>query len=165
MQYDQEVLEALRGLSLDPPPPPHYLDQLAGIAELVDFPENAVVFREGDEPLHVYLVVSGAVALEYRIPGQPAKRIHTVGEAELLGWSPVLGGERMTATARTLRPTRAVRIDGAKARALCAQDPRFGCEFMRQTAVALAQRLRATRLQLLDVYRHELPAAPDDGGA
>lgn len=157
-----EVLQTLRDLHFDSGVTEDYLDGLADIAELEDFEQDVVIFREGDVPTHLYLIVSGAVALELGIPGQPPKRIHTVGEAELLGWSPVLSGEKMTATARTLQPTRTVKIGGQQLLALCERDPKFGYEFMRRTALALAKRLTATRLQLLDVFRHELPASPEN---
>ena len=39
-----------------------------------------------------------------------------------------------------------------------AHDPGFGCEFLRRTAKALASRLSATRLQLLDVFRDQAPS-------
>jgi CRP-like cAMP-binding protein len=63
----------------------------------------------------------------------------------------------MTATARALAPTRLVALDASQVLALCHHDPAFGFTLMRRTAQALAARLSATRLQLLDVYRQELP--------
>ena len=42
-------------------------------------------------------------------------------------------------------------------------DPRFGYQFVRRTAAAVAARLTATRLQLLDVYGVE-SWAPAEGG-
>jgi len=124
-------------------------------------PAKAVIFREGDPPKYIYFIERGHVALEIQIPGGGHKRLHTVGEGELLGWTPALGQSRMALTARTLDPTRVCRIDAKQVLALCEQNPRFGYEFMRRTAWALAQRLVASRLQLLDVYRHELPHIED----
>jgi CRP/FNR family transcriptional regulator, cyclic AMP receptor protein len=67
----------------------------------------------------------------------------------------------MTASARALTDVRVVALDARAVLDLCDQDPRFGFQFMRRTAAAIAARLSATRLQLLDVYGHELPAAPE----
>jgi CRP-like cAMP-binding protein len=67
----------------------------------------------------------------------------------------------MTATARVLEPTTLLLIDAKQLAALCEHNPRFGYEFMRRTALVLSQRLSATRLQLLDIYHHELPVHPD----
>ena len=135
------------------------LHRIAAVASLQNYRPGAVLFREGDRVAHIFLIAEGNVALDVGVPGHGARRIHTVGPGELLGWSPVLDQGPMTATGRAMVPTKAVLIDAFQVLALCHQDPNFGFAFMRRTAKALAERLNATRLQLLDVYRHELPIA------
>ena len=121
---------------------------------------GAIVFREGQKETRFYLIVNGRVSLEFCTPGLGCKRLQTVGAGELLGWSPILGLSEMTATARVLEPTTLLVIDARQLVTLCEHNPRFGYEFMRRTALALSQRLSATRLQLLDVYQHELAGHP-----
>jgi CRP-like cAMP-binding protein len=133
--------------------------KLASVAEFESYQPGVVVFREGERLSRIFMVVDGSVSLEVRMPGQGPRRIHTVGPGELLGWSPVLGPQPMTATARAVTPTKLVSLDAGQVLALCHHDPAFGFAFMHRVARALAQRLNATRLQLLDVYRYELPAA------
>ena len=60
----------------------------------------------------------------------------------------------MTASAKALTKTKAVAIDAEAIRNWCDKDPKFGYAFMKRLAGAIAQRLNATRLQLLDVYRN-----------
>jgi CRP-like cAMP-binding protein len=153
-----DLLETLRNTRFLQNVDDEHLAQLAEVASLRHVPANAVVFREGQHDPNVYIVVSGEVALELRVPGQPAKRLHTVGKGELLGWSPVLEQVQMTATARALVDTQVIALDAAQILALCGHNPEFGYEFMRRTALALAKRLAATRLQLMDVYSSELPS-------
>jgi len=159
----QEVLRPLRfleGISEDE------LRRIASVAQLAEYPAGRTLFREGEMLACIFLVVDGSVALELPVPGHGYKRIHTVGCGELLGWSPLLSQLPMTATARALAPTRLIALNAGQMLALCHHDPRFGFTFMRRTALALAKRLDATRLQLLDGYRHELPVvAGDNGGA
>lgn len=140
--------------------PDAYLEPLASVASLRRCPPGTVVFREGQRESNIHLVVEGSVSLECCTAGTGCRRLHTVGRGELLGWSPVLGLGAMTATARVLDPTILLVIDARQLAALCEHNPRFGYEFMRRTALALSQRLSATRLQLLDVYHHALPAVP-----
>ena len=90
------------------------------------------------------------------------KRILTLGAGEMLGWSPVLKQQRLTATARALSDIQTVELDAAQVLAFCESEPRFGYEFMRRTSLALAKRLNATRLQLLDVFGSEMPPVPDE---
>lgn len=136
-----------------------HLEHVANVAKLRDFDELEVVFREGDAAQHIYLVVFGNVSLEICAAGVGCKRVLTIGPGELLGWSALLEQTRMTATARTLEITRVVEIDAAPLLMVCESDLEFGYEIMRRTMLALAKRLSATRMQLLDVYGAHLPAA------
>jgi CRP-like cAMP-binding protein len=124
------------------------LQQVASVAEVQEFPANAVVFREGQTSSSLYLVAEGSVSLEINVPGGGSVRFQTVGPGELLGWSPLLDVGPLTATARTLAPSRLIAIDAAQVQALCAHDTGFGYEFIRRVAQVLSRRLDATRRQL-----------------
>lgn len=149
--------ESLKQLAFLAPATDDEVRQLAAAARAEDYPAGAVLFREGDQLSRFWIVTTGQVAIEISGPGHRPKRIHTVGPGELLGWSPVLGPGAMTATARALTSVQAVAIDARAVLDICDRDPRFGYLFMRRTAAAIAARLNATRLQLLDVYGSELP--------
>jgi CRP-like cAMP-binding protein len=156
--------ELLKGLAFLAPATEEELRLLLPATRVEQHRAGSVLFREGESPSCVFLVAAGTVALEVIGPDHRARRFQTVGVGELLGWSPLLGTGPMTATARALTDARVVALDANAVLALCEQDPRFGFQFMRRTAAALAARLNATRLQLLDVYRQELPA-PVEGDA
>ncbi|MEQ8789621.1 MAG: cyclic nucleotide-binding domain-containing protein [Pirellulaceae bacterium] len=158
MSGNLEVLRRLRVLEgLDD----EHLTLLAAVAEEVSYPAGAVIFREGELARDIYLIVDGSVSLEVCGASVGCRRILTVTEGELLGWSPVLEQTRLSATARALEPTRAVRLSGKQVLTLCEHDARFGYEFMRRAALALANRLNATRLQLLNVYGHAMPTTDE----
>ena len=70
-----------------------------------------------------------------------------------------------TARARALVATRLVEINVAQLLAMCDHDPQFGYDLMRQVALALAKRLSATRMQLLNVYGDQLPVTPQEAEA
>ena len=106
------------------------------------------------------MVVFGNVSLDICASGVGCKRVMTIGPGEILGWSALLEQTRMTATARTLEITRRGRNSTPhRYLMLCEKDLEFGYEIMRRTMLALAKRLSATRMQLLDVYGSQLPAA------
>ncbi|MFO0891174.1 MAG: Crp/Fnr family transcriptional regulator [Isosphaeraceae bacterium] len=156
-----ELLAVLREIHFLHDFPDAYLEPLASIASLRRYAPGTLVFREGQKESNLHLIVDGAVSLEFCTPGLGCKRLQTVGGGELLGWSPLLGLGEMSATARVLRPTTLLVVDARQLLALCEHNPRFGYELMKRTALALSQRLSATRLQLLDVYRHDLPVIPE----
>jgi CRP/FNR family transcriptional regulator, cyclic AMP receptor protein len=150
-------VETLEKLSFLEGFPPDYLKPLADVAEVVDVPADEVLFREGEKSPRIYLVISGRVALEMWVAGSGVTRIQNVGPGRLLGWTPILTHGPMTAQAVTLEPCSLVGINAMQVTEACAQNPRFGMEFMRRTAIALSSRLNATRQQLLEVYEDSLP--------
>ena len=154
------MIETLREIRFLHDIGPMHIEQIAKIARVRDFNEDDVVFRQGDAAQHVYLVVSGNVSLEICAAGAGCKQILTLGPGELLGWSSVLEQLSYTARARVLERTQLVEINVAQLLAMCDQDPQFGYELMRQVALALAKRLSATRMQLLDVYGANMPVLP-----
>jgi CRP/FNR family transcriptional regulator, cyclic AMP receptor protein len=138
------------------------IGELASVSRLVTFASGAVVFRQGEPAGAIYIVTEGNVSLELCASGIGCKRILTVGAGELLGWSPVLEQERLSATARAMTEVHAVEIHGPQAVALCRRNPELGYELMKRAALALAKRLNATRLQLLDAYGGQMPPVPDE---
>lgn len=165
MSDHEEMLSLLRGVQFLHDIDDQYLRAIAPIAEVLELPADAVLFRRCESHPTIYLVLEGSVALEIWVPGQEADRLQTVGEGELLGWSPLLGLVVMTATARTLTPTRVVAINAPQLLLLCECNPRLGFEFMRRAAQALALRLNAMRMQLIDLSGREpsvVPAVAED---
>jgi CRP/FNR family cyclic AMP-dependent transcriptional regulator len=146
-----EKLEFLEGF------PPDYLKPLAAVAEVVSVPADEVLFREGEKSPCIYLLISGKVALETWVTGNGQTRIQTVGPGKLLGWTSLLTHGTMTAQATAVKPCQLVAINSMQVMEVCAQNPHFGMEFMRRTAIALYRRLSATRQQLLDVYLDSMP--------
>jgi len=130
--------------------PPH-IQKMAEIAHEVRFGRDQSIFREGDECGLFYLILEGKVALEVSAPGR-IMRISTLGPGDELGWSSLLMEESKHFNARTLEPVRALAFDAARLRQTCEQDHGFGYLLMQQLVRVVAQRLHATRLQLLDLY-------------
>ncbi len=149
----------LRTLAFLAPATDDELQLLIPAAQIEQYSAGSSLFHEGDHLGHVFIVTSGTVALEINGPNRRPRRIQTLGPGELLGWSPLLGTGPMTAGASALTQVRVVALDARIVLKLCETDPRFGYQFMKRAAEAIAARLNATRLQLLDVYGTEVPQA------
>ena len=135
-----------------------HLEQIADIAQICKFDADDVVFREGQAAESVYLVISGKLSLELSPATANRKQLVSVGPGEMLGWSSLVENPRFAATAIVVEPTRLVRIDGVRLRAICDEDSQFGYEFMCRTMRALAKRLTETWRQLSYVYlSHNVP--------
>jgi CRP/FNR family cyclic AMP-dependent transcriptional regulator len=132
--------------------------KMAEMALEVNFARDQMIFKQGDESGLFYLILSGKVALEVSAPGR-IMRIQTASTGESLGWSAVLAGGGKHFQARALEAVQTLTFDGTRLRQACEQDPAFGYQFLRKLLVAVAGRLQATRMQLLDMY------APVHGGS
>lgn len=148
----ETVLRALRSLAFTQDLEPKHLEKLASIATRVTFSEGATIFREGDASELVYLVEEGQVALETQVPGHGQVTILTVGPGQLLGWSSLFPPQRKTAGARTVTPIRAIAINARQLRELCRAEHDLGYTVMWRVAEVISDRLRAARMQLLDVF-------------
>lgn len=136
---------------------PHVVQALSELAEETDLPAGSYLFREGDVHPRLYLVCTGRLGLDMHVPGRGSVRILTLEGGDLAAWSALLGEGRMTASAIALEPSRLLGFDGPRLQAACAADSQVGYEIMHGLAKALARRLVATRLQLLDLYMQQSP--------
>ncbi len=135
-------------------------EDLAKLAELcreVELPAHKTIFEEYDRAKDVYIILSGEVSLVICEPKDSCRQIAVVGEGDFVGWSPLVGRSRLSDTAVTLTPVKALVFDGKKLLEFCAQNPSFGFEFMRRAATELAKRLSGTRLQLLQLCGNRFP--------
>lgn len=132
--------------------PPEHIDVIAGCARNVRFMPDEMIFREGEPADIFFLIRVGKVLIGTQAPERGLIPIQTVGPGEVVGWSWLFPPYRWQFDAKALEVTRALAFDGKCLREKCEQDPRLGYELMRRFARVMAERLQATRLQLLDMY-------------
>ena len=71
-----------------------FLNRLAAMARVVEFPAGKVLYREGQPLSNIYLILSGSVSIEICAAGIGCRRIMTVSAGDLLGISPAVGQTR-----------------------------------------------------------------------
>lgn len=140
--------------------PPEIVRQLAEHSTIQDVAAGTIIFREGTNDASLYLVRSGRLALEMNVPGRGPVRILTVGPGEMVGWSSLLDQGKMTASALAVDNSQLIVAPAGKLRELCQSNHEFGFHLLQQMANALANRLVATRLQLLDLFAEGPQARP-----
>jgi len=129
------------------------------LARQVHFDEGQVIFREGDDYSVFYLLVKGMVALELELPGEQVLRVQTLYAGDEFDWSALLPHAGKHFQARALEPVTALAFEGEQLLASFKSDPEFGLAFMLRLMGVVSERLRATRLQLLDMYSPVAKAA------
>ncbi|MFO1312894.1 MAG: Crp/Fnr family transcriptional regulator [Burkholderiales bacterium] len=130
---------------------PRHIERLASLARDVRFERDQVIFREGDDCSEFYLICSGLVSLELVAPGH-VFRVQTLFAGDELGWSAVLMGSGKQFQARVLERVDALAFEASELLASCREDTAFGFALMQRLLAVVAERLQATRVQLLDMY-------------
>ncbi len=126
------------------------LDRVAEIGELRECRAGEALFREGSERREFNLLISGRLVLSMQVPGRGDVPILTLGPGDPVAWSALIGEGRMTTSAVATESSRLICISAERLDNFCRQDHEFGYYWMRALAIALSQRLMATRRQLLD---------------
>lgn len=129
------------------------VERLTPIATPRDWAAGTSIYREGDQGSPLYLVETGRVAIEVVVPGRGPVIIMTVGPGDVFGWSSLFRDRPKSAAARTTASTRAWAVDPAPLRALCDADPVLGYALTRRLIEVISERLKASRIQLIDVFR------------
>lgn len=160
MKVLEETYRSLAGMVLFANFSEAILRQLAQLAEFRRYDAGGLLFYEGAHCGELFVLQSGKVQLQMRVPGRGSIPILTLGPGHLVAWSAVLGSGEMTTSASATEETTAFAFPVSKLKELCEQDHELGHRFMEQLANALARRLVATRLQLLDLFSHETPPIP-----
>jgi CRP/FNR family cyclic AMP-dependent transcriptional regulator len=131
---------------------PRYLELAVGCAANVRFNAGELIFRQGHEAEHFYLIRAGRVALEIHVPGRGGLTIQTLGAGEVLGWSWLVPPYNWRFDGRAAEVTRAIVFDGKCLRQKCEEDHELGYELQKRVIAILGEHLDATRFRLLDVY-------------
>jgi CRP-like cAMP-binding protein len=137
---------------------PEHVARLAALAKQVRFEPGQVIFHEGDDYSVLYLLGEGMVALELDVPGH-VMRVQTLYAGDLFDWSALLPHAGKHFQARALNAVTALAFEGDQLLASFKADPEFGLAFLLRVLGVVSERLRATRLQLLDMYSPVAKAA------
>ncbi|WP_327714274.1 cyclic nucleotide-binding domain-containing protein [Streptomyces sp. NBC_00490] len=134
------------------PLPAEHRRRLMRFAREVSFPQGTRLFEEGGPADRFWVIRTGSVDLDLRVPGRPAAVIETLGHDELIGWSWLFAPHAWhLGTAATI-PVRAYEFDAATIRSICRDDPALGASVTHWVGGVLAHRLQTTRTRLLDLY-------------
>ena len=126
-----------------------FIEMLCGCAQMIGVPAGQHLFHAGQPADAFFLVINGRVALEMEAGPKGHVCIQTAGPGEVIGWSSFSHPECWRFSARVLEPVRAVEIDGAAMRRLCEENHELGYGLLKRLVNVMAERLTATRAQLL----------------
>lgn len=132
--------------------PAEHRKRLMSMAQQVSFAQGARLFEEDGRADRFWVIRTGTVDLDMRVPGRRAVVIETLGINDLVGWSWLFAPHTWHLGAEATSPVRAYEFDAVTVRSLCREDPAFGLAVSEWIGGILAHRLRAARSRLLDLY-------------
>ena len=109
--------------------------------------------REGETAKAFYLIQAGHVTLALHTPDRGVVPIQTVAPGEIVGWSWLVPPHRWQFDCRAADAVQGLAFDAEWLREKCEQDHELGYHLLKQLMTVIANRLAATRLQLLDLYK------------
>ncbi len=131
---------------------PEFVQSMIACASIKHYKEGEILGREGTHSDCFFALVEGRVAIESYQPGLDPVVLQTLRGGEVVGWSWLFPPYEWVFDAKALTDVRTIAFDAPCLRAKCEKDPSLGFELMKRFAQVMTLRLKATRLQLLDIY-------------
>ncbi|MEU3520217.1 cyclic nucleotide-binding domain-containing protein [Streptomyces sp. NPDC006654] len=126
--------------------------RLMHFAREVSFAQGARLFEEGGHADRFWIVRTGRVELDMRVPGRRAAVIESLGPGELVGWSWLFAPHVWHLGAEATTPVRAYEFDAATVLTLCQEDAELGAAVSQWVGQVVGHRLSAARTRLLNLY-------------
>jgi CRP-like cAMP-binding protein len=131
---------------------PETQERLAKLGNLQEFAPDEVILEEGGAITELGILISGRLALRTLVPGRGFVTILSVEPGDIFGWSAILPDTKAQSTVVATQASKALVIPGDKLRAAIKEDHALAASLYPRILQAVARRLRATRLQLLDLF-------------
>ena len=128
---------------------PKHVDLIVEGAKQAEYDADHIIFRKGEPANQFFLIESGMVALEADGPRKGSAPIQMVGDGELLGWSWLFPPFSWHFSARAVKSTQAIVLNGGHLLVLCEENHDLGFDVMRRIAQIVITRMEATSKKLL----------------
>ena len=119
-------------------------------------PAGTLIFEQGEIAENLYVLIHGEVAIRYKPDDGPADVIAHVRPEGVVGWSAALGNPHYTSSAECTLDCQMLRVRNSDVRQLCENDPETGALFLDRLAAMIAERLRTTHPQLIELLEQGL---------
>jgi len=133
------------------------LKMIAGCGKNEIFESGKYIAKENEPADIFYVIRKGKVAIETFVPEKRPLVLQTLGAGEILGWSWLFPPYQWTFDVKAVDEVHAIALNGKCLREKCDADPRLGYDLMKRFARIMTERLRFTRMQILDVYGERRP--------
>lgn len=137
---------------------PKQLQLIAEKAIDETYPNGSILFKENEPAAALYVLLKGSIELFYTVEVEyhPELRkelvFSIIKPGELFGISALIMPEQLTSTARTILPSRVIKIEASTLLEWSQDDPGLAYALVCEVAKAAIERLNATRQQLASTW-------------
>jgi CRP/FNR family transcriptional regulator, cyclic AMP receptor protein len=153
-------IEALRNCVLFTGFSERQLRDLAGLFEGEHLQGGQVIFAQDDPADRLFVLLSGRVAIRFKPHDGDVLTVTEIGEGGVFGWSAALGRRSYTSSAVCLEAGDALGLRGSDLRHLCETQPETGVVILERLAEVIAQRLRSTHEQVVELLQLGMRSQP-----
>jgi CRP-like cAMP-binding protein len=147
MMYEQDIeqMEVFQGLNTN------QLNWIKPWMELCHFPDETLIFEQGQTANALYILLEGEVFIEYKPYDGPLLTVARILPGGVFGWSAALGRKQYTSAAVAHANSSAYCISRQNLHKICEQDPETGGILIDRLASVIAERLRNTHSEILSI--------------
>lgn len=145
--------EWLRGVGVFKDLTDDELEAVGAICEERQFKSGDYVFKEGAGAEELFIMKRGKVAVDISVTGGKEVTVFTVGHSgEAFGWAALVDPFEFSASARCVKESTVVAVDGKRLTAFIDENFHAGYLIMGRISKLISRRLRDTRLQLIHCF-------------
>jgi CRP/FNR family transcriptional regulator, cyclic AMP receptor protein len=132
-----------------------FITFIAGCGRNRYIEEGDYLAHEGEEANAFFLIRRGKISVETNVPGRGPVVLETLGIGDIAGWSWILPPYKGAFDVVAREAASFIEINGLCLRGKCEADPVLGYVVLKRFAGMMSERLRDTRLRLLDLYGND----------
>lgn len=132
------------------------INLLSPLIDDVNYEADQVIFNQGDRADFLYFVLEGKVSIRFNPEDGPVLSVAKVEEGDVFGWSSAMGSDSYTSSAICTECGVFIRIEGEVLKTLCQEHPETGILILNRLAGVIAQRLRGTHEQVVELLHRGL---------
>ncbi len=133
------------------------VERLAAVAAKAEITAGQRLFEEGGQAASLWLIRSGQIALDLRVPGRDRLIVETLGPGDELGLSWLMPASQWQFGAIAQATTAVFEFSSAAVTNLCESDHELGYQLTRRLLTTAISRLQAARIRILDLYATPTP--------
>lgn len=126
------------------------------LIEDVRYEAGQVIFKQGEQADYLYFVLEGRVSIQFNPDDGPVLTVSEIEQGGVFGWSSALGSACYTSSAVCTEWGHFIRMNGCELKNLCQEHPDTGILILNRLASVIAQRLRGTHEQVVQLLHRGL---------